>query len=124
MKHFTEVIRSVVLVCYAMLIAAWIVSYFQPVMFSPDQGKHIVVIEEGIIGIEVKPVDVFLDLVRVPCWLVVLIAGCPIVLLLWYTRKRIPPGHCQKCGYNLTGNVSGVCPECGERTQGAQKPTP
>jgi predicted RNA-binding Zn-ribbon protein involved in translation (DUF1610 family) len=20
---------------------------------------------------------------------------------------------CRKCGYNLTGNVSGVCPECG-----------
>ncbi len=24
-----------------------------------------------------------------------------------------PPGSCQKCGYDLTGNVSGVCPECG-----------
>jgi len=23
--------------------------------------------------------------------------------------------HCQKCNYNLTGNTSGVCPECGER---------
>lgn len=22
-------------------------------------------------------------------------------------------GHCRACGYNLTGNVSGVCPECG-----------
>jgi predicted Zn-ribbon and HTH transcriptional regulator len=21
---------------------------------------------------------------------------------------------CQKCGYDLTGNVSGRCPECGE----------
>ena len=27
--------------------------------------------------------------------------------------RRYPPGHCLKCGYNLTGNVSGVCPECG-----------
>ncbi len=27
--------------------------------------------------------------------------------------KRIPPGHCKKCSYNLTGNVSGICPECG-----------
>jgi hypothetical protein len=24
-------------------------------------------------------------------------------------------GHCPKCNYNLTGNVSGVCPECGEK---------
>lgn len=23
------------------------------------------------------------------------------------------PGHCNKCGYDLTGNVSGTCPECG-----------
>lgn len=26
-------------------------------------------------------------------------------------RKRQPT--CAKCGYNLTGNVSGICPECG-----------
>ena len=25
----------------------------------------------------------------------------------------VPPPLCRKCGYNLTGNVSGVCPECG-----------
>lgn len=25
-------------------------------------------------------------------------------------------GHCQKCGYDLTGNVSGLCPECGTPT--------
>ena len=27
--------------------------------------------------------------------------------------KWVPAGHCRKCGYNLTGNVSGRCPECG-----------
>ena len=25
----------------------------------------------------------------------------------------IPAYHCTECGYNLTGNVSGVCSECG-----------
>ena len=34
--------------------------------------------------------------------------------LWWRDRRRIPPGHCQTCGYDLTGNVSGRCPECGE----------
>jgi hypothetical protein len=24
-------------------------------------------------------------------------------------------GHCPRCNYDLTGNVSGVCPECGTR---------
>lgn len=31
----------------------------------------------------------------------------------WYRGKPYPIGHCQKCGYNLTGNVSGRCSECG-----------
>ena len=26
---------------------------------------------------------------------------------------RVQPGFCKSCGYNLTGNISGVCPECG-----------
>ena len=31
------------------------------------------------------------------------------------TRGRKPkPGYCLKCGYDLTGNESGKCPECGE----------
>lgn len=42
--------------------------------------------------------------------------GVP-VLIVWglsrRLRKPIPLGHCQKCGYDLTGNTSGTCPECG-----------
>ena len=30
------------------------------------------------------------------------------------TRRSLQ-GLCVNCGYNLTGNVSGVCPECGEK---------
>jgi hypothetical protein len=35
---------------------------------------------------------------------------------MWLARKHIAtelPGHCSRCGYDLTGNVSGNCPECG-----------
>jgi hypothetical protein len=28
-------------------------------------------------------------------------------------NRRSEPGHCLHCGYDLTGNVSGICPECG-----------
>ena len=38
------------------------------------------------------------------------VVGIPFRL----ARKRRPPGHCQACGYNLTGNMSGTCPECGK----------
>ena len=27
--------------------------------------------------------------------------------------RRAAAGRCARCGYDLTGNVSGVCPECG-----------
>ncbi len=29
-------------------------------------------------------------------------------------RQRVEPGHCRQCEYDLTGNVSGICPECGK----------
>jgi hypothetical protein len=48
-------------------------------------------------------------------WLLLLVIGLPTAFIYWRARKRIPPGHCRACGYNLTGNVSGVCPECGEQ---------
>lgn len=50
---------------------------------------------------------------------------CPFVLALLYSGWRKPSakdhlknyaqdsGHCGQCGYDLTGNVSGICPECG-----------
>jgi hypothetical protein len=52
-----------------------------------------------------------------PLWVPFLLAAFPTAVLLWLDRRRIPPHCCQSCGYDLTGNVSGVCPECG-RTRG------
>jgi hypothetical protein len=47
-------------------------------------------------------------------WILAGISGLLAVAsgVLWW-RYALPPGVCQTCGYNLTGNVSGVCPECG-----------
>jgi hypothetical protein len=48
----------------------------------------------------------------VPFWILFV----PIALsaaALWIRDPQYPFGHCRKCGYNLTGNVSGICPECG-----------
>ena len=50
--------------------------------------------------------------VAVPLWMVLATAAIPTIWLGWRERG-IPPGHCQTCGYNLTGNISGRCPECG-----------
>lgn len=35
----------------------------------------------------------------------------------WLEQRRVKRGECRHCGYSLTGNVSGVCPECGTPTK-------
>jgi len=52
------------------------------------------------------------DVVVVPLW-----PAVPLLLLLGaalrYRGTRPAPGHCPRCDYDLTGNTSGRCPECG-----------
>lgn len=54
-------------------------------------------------------------IVAVPLWVPLLVFFLP-TLYLWRKERRPLPGHCRKCGYDLTGNESGVCPECGQTT--------
>ena len=58
--------------------------------------------------------------VTIPVWQIsLLLLNLPLIWLLVRTRRflvlrrRRKNGLCLQCGYNLTGNVSGVCPECG-----------
>jgi len=54
-------------------------------------------------------------IVQVALWFPTLLVGL-VTSMLWYRdRPRIPEGHCGRCGYDLTKNESGVCPECGMR---------
>jgi hypothetical protein len=55
--------------------------------------------------------------VTVPLWFpFILLAAYPTVAFIrgparrWWRRRK---GCCLNCDYDLTGNVSGVCPECG-----------
>jgi len=59
---------------------------------------------------------------RIPLnWFAGGFALASLVFLITFLRNRrrlIACGACMKCGYDLTGNVSGVCPECGQRVPG------
>jgi len=35
-----------------------------------------------------------------------------LFFILLRKRRKYPKGHCQSCGYDLTGNTTGACPEC------------
>ncbi len=50
--------------------------------------------------------------VRLPLYAVFLAVAIPTALVWRFWPKPVKPRHCG-CGYDLTGNVSGVCPECG-----------
>ena len=52
----------------------------------------------------------------VPMWIPFLALAIP-TYILWRRDRRKPEGCCQQCGYDLTGNESGVCPECGTKIE-------
>ena len=62
-------------------------------------------------------------LLRVPRWYAlayyaVCMGSYTVCAVMGHRRRfrRLVPAHCGVCGYDLTGNVSGMCPECGEKT--------
>lgn len=55
-----------------------------------------------------------------PVWMPTLaFATFPLIVLFrgpLRRRRRLRRGRCTSCGYDLTGNESGICPECGTET--------
>jgi hypothetical protein len=61
------------------------------------------------------------DRLRSPQVLLMLTVSGAVVI--WFVRRSASVSdspRCHACGYNLTGNVSGICPECGTGIQAGQ----
>ena len=60
-----------------------------------------------------------------PHWfLTLLLAILPAVWLIkWRKRRKLGPNACSSCGYDLTGNETRQCPECGVEADTAQTTT-
>jgi hypothetical protein len=61
---------------------------------------------------EIKPVSTSTLSLNLVCPSILLAAGS-LLMLLYRRWLPTPPGGCLRCGYDLTGNTSDVCPECG-----------
>jgi hypothetical protein len=58
----------------------------------------------------------------VPFW--ALVVGLGVLPCVWWmrgARMKPRPGACRNCGYSVTGNTSGICPECGTAVGMQQK---
>lgn len=51
----------------------------------------------------------------IPVFVLLMVVGGGVVSFVRWLRtpRSSPADDCPACGYNLTGNISGVCPECG-----------
>jgi len=58
------------------------------------------------------------EVLVVPIWISLLVFAIPTAFFWHRDWRRIPAGHCGRCGYDLTKNESGVCPECGVAIHG------
>lgn len=74
-----------------------------------------------------KRIGSVMQVVAVPHWFVAVLSAALPGRWLWVwgrSRRRMLRqglGLCARCGYNLTGNVSGTCSECGEPTDYVRK---
>lgn len=71
-----------------------------------------------VIGVQLIPVGgaVFLMIAQLgpACIVIPVSAAAAWAIAQSLLRRKPAAGYCKKCRYNLTGNVSGVCPECGQ----------
>lgn len=82
----------------------------------------------AVLSIFVAPAP--LVLVKLGFYRTALIAGpAGMLIAALALRLTLPviydrPGECHCCGYDLTGNVSGICPECGTGIAGDSSTMP
>lgn len=142
-ERITAYVRRAMCLVAALAFAGWAASMLTRTDYFNNTGSRQVVIAAGgaaivwrsppslsvgILGTRFSPEGPTVWLPRlsrtpgfgrmllVPLWIPFVLTGLPAAYLLWRNRRSIPPNHCCTCGYDLTGNVSGVCPECGAPT--------
>jgi hypothetical protein len=85
------------------------------------QKWPILVVYYSVVVIEVVLLDLPYGFELVSC--LTFIAGPCLALAFFFMgitsrnaliADKLALSLCKNCGYNLTGNVSGICPECGE----------
>src|SRR5262249_25682182 len=105
----------------AVLILVWLVSYdarFNPFADRYARGTQFKIhTGRGYLFIKFLkhsvPTYAYAFPIMLPLWIPPVIAWVVTARLARKHRRKIPPGHCGACGYNLAGLENPRCPECG-----------
>jgi hypothetical protein len=141
MSRQTRITFASILACLAaLLVAISVFSLFYVVHYHAEGREHVGVVGGRFGGgqhgwhkvkstwifervdTRWRPWPTYSDLGRgnwniwIPLWpLAVVSAG----FAFWLgVRRRVPSWRCARCGYDLTGAVSALCPECGQTRTG------
>ena len=119
-----------------MIVAVSVASFWRPFTVWPPSGRAVTLSEstfwmarptpsgfpradriQVVGGFRLWPTT-GMGLLVLPTWMFLLVVLIPMLVAWRQLRRKYPPGHCLTCGYNLTGNMSGVCPECATQVKG------
>ena len=116
----------IALAAMALQLVMYVVLIVGVVLLLVAQGNHIaMVIACGILMLAPCGNLLVLLLVNMSVTRTLRRAGLRVGLLgvdPKEVERIINPGLCSSCGYDLTGNTSGVCPECGVAIAPADEP--
>ena len=128
-SRVVRIMKPFAMVLWLLATALLVVSYVAPCGWSScEPGTGWLDLRAGVLGwyqswsYEGNPTDLmqitYWNPYRVRFRLPLLppagiLLGATAVLVYLDRRRRPGPGFCAECGYDLTGNVSGICPECG-----------
>lgn len=113
-----------------MIVAAWLVQLVAyvlliigVVLLLTAQGSHpVIIVACGILMVAPCANFLLLVLVNMSVTRTLRRAGLHVGLMgvkQEEVERIVNPELCSGCGYNLTGNVSGYCPECGRAIEWA-----
>ena len=103
----------------AIITSLWTVSFSRSNNYSwiGADGRRF---EDGSWGGSGALAGGYLTQLSVPLAWIAIVSGTLPGVRLWrwrFNARRRESGCCTTCGYNLTGNVSGICPECGKSVE-------
>ena len=105
-------LRIALLSVAALLLGAVAVSYIRPIGFAPRGKVHWELRDAELCRVS-SAGSCQVSSSYAPVWLLLLAVASPALWVWCASRPPQSPTECIKCGYNLTGNVTGICPECG-----------